>query len=93
MILSWLDFEFADLLVLWTSSSAVTCQDAQAHWPCDVDFDEDDGSVSPTLLLLLARLSTDLLLEAEDDILQVLIRCGCLTIQPVDTVEPPSCAS
>lgn len=80
MILGRLDFELADLLVLCTSRSAIACQEAQAHWPCDVDFNDNGGSVSPTLLLLVAWLSADLFLKAQDDILQVLILRGCLII-------------
>lgn len=93
MILGGLDFELADWVVLCTSRRAIARQEAQSHWPRDVDFNEDDRIVTPTLLLLAAWLSTDLFLEAKDDVLQVLIFRGCLIIQPVDAVEPASCSS
>jgi hypothetical protein len=64
MILGGLDFELADWVVLWTSRRAIVRQEAQSHWPRDVDFNEDDGIVSPSLLLLAASLSADLFLEA-----------------------------
>jgi hypothetical protein len=41
MILGGLDFELADWVVLWTSSRAIARrirQEAQSHWPRDVDF-------------------------------------------------------
>jgi hypothetical protein len=64
MVLGGLDFELADWVVLCSPGRAIACQEAQSYWPCDVDFNEDDGIVSSSLLLLAAWLSTNPFLEA-----------------------------